>query len=379
MKLKIGILLPRSDMFPAIGLDILNGLKLAFKSNNNSKELPRFIIENVANAADDIVLQLTEKLLLQDEVDLVIGFCSISKLHELSRLFTAYKKPFIHIDLGGSILKQECISPYVLHHTLGLSQSAYAAGWYASENMGKKAFVASSFYDGGYQLADCFARGVTDTAGEIVKYFVAPMDYKSESFEGLIAGIEEEKPDVIFALFSYKEGAKVFNVMANSQLNGTIPIIAIPLLTDESFNTIDYGINQVFSVASWSFEDDNVQMKNFREAYNDLYANQPNIMGLLGFETGTTVLHCLTTENKVNPELTKAVQGLKIKSPRGTLFYNHMNEAQTDTFKLRKFLFNNSKYTNGVIETIDTSFTEELYSEYENIPYTGWRNPYICT
>lgn len=379
MKLKIGILLPRSDMFPAIGLDILNGLKLAFKSNKNSKELPTFIIENVGNAADDVLLKVTEKLLLQDEVDLIIGFCSISKLHELTGLFSAYKKPFIHIDLGGSILKKECISPFVLHHTLGLSQSAFAAGRYASKEIGKKVFVASSFYDGGYQLTDCFVRGLNNGGGEVVKHFVAPMDYKSETFERLITEIEQEKPDVIFALFSFKEGVKVFNVLANSEFNGKIPIVAIPLLTDETFNTVDYGIKKVSSVASWSFEDSNIEMVNFKKAYKNLYASQPNIMGLLGFETGTTVLHCFSSQNKVIPEITNAVRGIKIETPRGTLFYNSMNEAQTDSFKLRRFQFDNSKYTNPVVDIINNSFTEELYSEYENIPYTGWQNPYICT
>ena len=83
MNLKIGILLPRSDMFPAIGLDIMNGQKLALKSNKHSEALPHFIIENVGNAAGDNLLGITEKLLLQEEVDFIIGFCSIPKLHEI--------------------------------------------------------------------------------------------------------------------------------------------------------------------------------------------------------------------------------------------------------------------------------------------------------
>ena len=92
------------------------------------------------------------------------------------------------------------------------------------QKLGKKAFVASSFYDGGYHLADCIVRGFTSDGGEIVKFFVAPMDYRSETFKGLITGVEQEKPDVIFALFSFNEGAKVFNVLANSEFNGKIPI-----------------------------------------------------------------------------------------------------------------------------------------------------------
>ena len=49
------------------------------------------------------------------------------------------------------------------------------------------------------------------------------------------------------------------------------------LLTDESFNTVDYGINKVSSIASWSFEDDNTQMADFKKSYTNLYQSSPRL------------------------------------------------------------------------------------------------------
>jgi len=209
MGLKIGLLLPRSDMFPTLALDFLNGLKLSLKSSD-SANLPQFIIEGIGNAADNSLLKVAEKMILQEDVDITISFCGIFKLKELVAIFNSYKKPLIHLDLGGNVFKKEHISEYVLHHTLNLCESTYASGIYAAKNFGKNAALAISFYDGGYHLAESFVKGFTENGGKIVYTYVSPMEYKSETFETMIKGIESSKPDVVFGLFSYKEAIKVF-------------------------------------------------------------------------------------------------------------------------------------------------------------------------
>ena len=55
------------------------------------------------------------------------------------------------------------------------------------------------------------------------------------------------------------------------------------------------------------------------------------------------------------------------------------NESQIERFKVRKFQFNKTKYHNHVIDTIDASYSEKLYEEFEGLPEPAWQNPYICT
>jgi len=378
MGLKIGILLPKSDMFPALGLNLLNGINLSLKINA-SKLDPQFIVEGVGNAADDSILKIIDKLILQESIDLLIGFFSISRLKELTPKINSYKIPFIHIDLGGSILKKECKSPNMLHLSLGLCQSAYAAGMYAAKNFGNKGFAASSFYDGGYQLTESFNRGFKKNGGTIENYYVSILDYKSDTYEKMLKDIEETQPDIMFVVFSYNEGKKVFDILSNSNFNGKIPIVAIPVMTDEIINKEDYSIEKVYSMASWSFDDTTIQMQNFIKEYYLAYEESPNIMGLLGYESGQVLLESCTAEGKINHKLSEVLKNKVINSPRGKISFNAMNESQTESFKLRTFNFNKKRYHNTVINEFDTSFTEELYSEFESIPFTGWMNPYICT
>jgi ABC-type branched-subunit amino acid transport system substrate-binding protein len=237
MDISIGVLLPRSDMFPTLTLDFLNGLKLALKKSGERDFIPKFFIESVGNATGEPLLKAAEKMILQENVDLTISFCSVFKLKELVSIFNAYKKPLIHIDLGGNVLKEEHTSPYVIHHTLNLWQSAYSSGVYAANTFGKNAALIISFYDGGYHFAESFVRGFTENGGNIAYTYVSPMDYKSESFETMIQGLQNASPDFIYLLFSYKEGNKVFDVISHSQINGQIPLLASPLMTEEMSNS----------------------------------------------------------------------------------------------------------------------------------------------
>ena len=205
------------------------------------------------------------------------------------------------------------------------------------------------------------------------------MDYKAESFDAMLSKIEESQPDLVFSVFSFKEGIKIFNKLANSKLNGKMPLMAIPLMTDETCNTEDYKIENVHSIASWAFDDENLEMQDFIASYEDTYEEKPTIMSLLGFEVGLTVALSVSSEGKITKKLSEAIQNKNIATPRGLLKYNRFNESQLESFKLRNFQFNKTSYHNKVIDSLDASFAEDLYEVYEERPYTGWQNPYICT
>ncbi len=373
------MLLPRSEMFPTLALDFLNGCKLAITNSMPDGIDPKFIVEGIGNATDSSLLKIAEKFILQEVVDITLAFCGSSNLTDLIQIFDNYKKPLIRIDLGGSVLKKDQISPYVLHHTLNMWQSAHAAGKFAAQQKGKKVSIIASMYDGGYHLAASFVKAYTNEGGEVVSYYGGPMDYKSESFSAMVEGIREAQPDVIFGLFSYKEGKKIFDILAKSDLNGKIPILVIPAMTDETIHTEDHMIENVHSIASWAFDDELPEMQNFNKDYKKTHEVLPNIISLLGFEAGLTITHCISSEGKMASKLAEVLQNKTLETPRGKLTYNAMNESQLETFKLRQFHFNKTKYRNAMIDTIDAIYSGKLYEEFQELPEPAWQNPYLCT
>lgn len=379
MEVKIGILLPRSDMFPTLALDFLNGLKLAFKTSGGDLFIPKLLIESVGNATGKSLLQTVEKMILQEDVTLVISFCGIFNLKELAGIFNAYKKPLIHVDLGGNVLKEEHSNPYVIHHTLNLWQSAYYSGVYAANAFGKNAALAISFYDGGYHLAESFVRGFNENGGNVVYTYVSPMDYKTESFETMIDGIQKANPDFVYLLFSYNEGQKVFDVISKSSLNGKIPFLVSPLMIEEKSNSENYNLKNVFSVSSWAFDEETLTMKSFQTNYSALFNDAPNAIGLLGYEVGLTVFSCIGKNRDIPEKISDFVRSLIFETPRGELTFSDYNESQLLLNKVRQFLFNDNQYKNTVVKTIHLSNQKELNDKFKDLPYSGWQNPYLIT
>jgi ABC-type branched-subunit amino acid transport system substrate-binding protein len=378
MEMKIGILLPRSDMFPTFALDFLNGLKLVLEHRGNNIPNPVLIVESVGNATGDAVLKSAEKMILQENVDLTISFCSVFKLKELVDIFDAYKKPLIHVDLGGNVLKNEHTSPYVIHHTLNLWQSAYISGVNAVNLFGKNAALAISFYDGGYHLAESFVKGFTDNGGNIVFAYVSPMDYKSESFSTMIEGIQGAKPDFVYTLFSYKEERKVLNIIAESELNKTIPFLVSPLISVEPNQSVNINLENMFSFSTWDFEGETPSMNNFKNSYLSKFNNLPNIIGLLGYEVGLTVSKCIETGN-IPALLGDCIKLVEIESPRGKLIFSGFNESVIPINKIFQYQFSEKVSKPKFLKEVEINNQEELYKKFETLPYSGWQNPYIIT
>ena len=167
-------MLPSSDMYPALSLQLINGFKLGVSNQGKTDIDVELHIENIGKAADESVLKTIEKKLLQEDLDVVFSFCSHALLEQMVNIFQAFKKPLVHIDLGGNLLQEAQVNPNVVHHHLGLCSGAYAAGVYVAKNLGESALVASSFYDGGYQIHIGFQQGFLDAGGKHVSYYVSP-------------------------------------------------------------------------------------------------------------------------------------------------------------------------------------------------------------
>ncbi len=106
----------------------------------------------------------------------------------------------------------------------------------------------------------------------------------------------------------------------------------------------------------------------------------PNIFSLLDYEDGLLLSSSIDGNTFIPQLIDDYLKQKSIESLRGILSFNDLNESQENTYKLRKFNFNNIKYHNTELEIIDTSFTKGLYKKFESLPDdSGWRNPYICT
>ena len=371
-------MLPNSDMFPALSLQFVNGFKMGIADDTINHIKIDLVIEKLGQAADDSVLNIVEKNLLQEHLDIVFSFCGNAVLEKLTKRFTAFKKPLVHLDLGGNLVRKSQGSPFVLHHHLGICFSAYSAGYRAARKWGGNALVATSFYDGGYDIHKSFEKGFKDGGGSDVWYYVSPNDYKNHSLDPLFELIDNNKPSVLFALYSYKEGHRFLSEFNDSKINGSLPIVTTPFITNQNYMHDDIN-EEVSSIASWSFNDRTSEMTKWKKAYSDHYNDEPSPFSLLGFESAQILKKSIGSNGTPVSEIGSHFITEAINSPRGKLRYNCYHEVFSSQPEWNKIRIDEAENHEAVPSDLMTMDTEKLNEYFENQPISGWNNPYICT
>src|SRR5690606_14486819 len=139
----------------------------------------RVIPENIGFGEDskDIYAK-AEKLLLQDEADLIVAYLSPANAELLYPLIDAAGKTMIVLDPG---MNYPTAPPgaNAIHISLQGIHAAYLAGKKAGAD-GKQVIMANSFYDGGYRGPWAYSRGIQDAGGEVIHNYVG--HYKVSEF-----------------------------------------------------------------------------------------------------------------------------------------------------------------------------------------------------
>jgi branched-chain amino acid transport system substrate-binding protein len=370
MNPKIGVLLPTSEYYTVLASDFLNGLKLSF--SRNDLPIPTLLFESVGTATNDSILKIAEKFIIQDEIDLAVGFCGIKQVEKLYGLFDAYQKSFIHTDLGANIYEPILKSDYNICQSFNLWQAMYYAGYYSSESIGKNVAMTSSFYEAGYQLFYAFFNGVIQNGGQIVHNHLVGADYKTHDFGQMISEVKNVSPDVVLNLFSYKEGEMAYHKMVESGIMDEQCFVYNPLMAD-IFTKDNSPKNHLITVNPFYVESES----DFMKSYQTKYKKSPNEIALLGFETGLTIQQSMQIDPEFEHPIAQNLKNLAYETPRGKLSLNAYNELQIDCFTLIETKANQTSYNR--IDLGDNTFYPKADSIRHELTSGGWFNPYMCT
>lgn len=372
MPSKIGFLLPSSEVYPLLITDFLNGFKLSYTQSN--LPIPEIHFEGIGNGTDASILRISEKIIIQENIDMLIGFCGYNQIEKLMTLIKTYQKPFIHTDFGGTILEESIKNEYAIHHSLNLWESFYYAGIYAAKNIGKRVAVINSFYEGGYQLLYGFVKGFEQAGGEIVSMQVATSDYKNYDFETLLNKALDANPDFIFSNFTHKESAIVFQKMKEMGVLENTPIIYNPL-ANHVFSEEIATKNNIYAISSYFINHENTWEIAFKASFKKF----PNEATLLGYEAGLFAIKTLENDPDLVSPITEILKTKTIVSPRGEIKINQANETTFESISIKKSIDDLPKSTENL--TIkDAQFAD---ATIENLKggqvFGGWYNPYLCT
>lgn len=314
MPANIGVLLPRSTEYPAMGFDLLDGLRLHLKRLGVDAKITT---ESIGFGEDPEQNHArAEKLVLQDDVQVLIAYATSLNAEALYSFAQTANKPIIFLDAGMEVFEAPS-SPLCYHITL----QGLAACKYLGREAGKgerKVISAISFLDAGYRCSWTFSKGIEESGGSICGNYVSLYKDAEFTLAPFTQLIEAGEAQAVTAAFSSYLAKLFFEHLSQADaITRSLPFYCSPFMADEQLlNTFPFSGGTFHTAVTWATSLNNEENKIFIETMKQEKNKTANLFHLLGWEAAIAVQHLLS--NGVN-----ALNGWSYSSPRGKVVFDN--------------------------------------------------------
>lgn len=372
MRKRIGILLPRSTDYPAMGIDMLDGLKGCLREIVAVEA--DYMVENIGFGEDAaLTYEKAEKLLLAD-ADILVIYSNTSNAESLYPLASVFSKPFIFLDAGMQLPSAEK-SPYCYHISLQGLHACKIGGKMAGEGS-RKVLLASSFYDGGYFGPWAYDKGLSETGGAVCANYVSTYKENEFSIDACLGMLQSTGANSIAACFSSYLAKLFLNELAAKNKDAiSIPFYCSPFMAEEQLlQECIFPGGEFYTVVPWATTLENKEQDVFTGYFLKEKNKAANIFNLLGWEAGIVVREALA--NGAN-----ALKGFRYCSPRGlVVIHPDTHYTYAPLYKGRITPGENGKCCLSVTDSIDMNADEHqrMMNDKPTDQISGWRNNYLC-
>lgn len=380
VRLKVGVLLPQSSIYPQLGANFMAGMRTCLRASGYDR-LPREISLVPEEVSPGQSLQKATALLQANKANLLAGVFAPNVAAQLQGVLKANQALLLASSLGENIPRYSEQSQDIFYHTLGYWQANYALGNWAVKNLGRKVFVATSFYDSGYDALYAFRLGVASAGGEVVGTHITNMSGGSEDIGPVMDAINAAKPDVVYGGYCGQHAIDFVKAYGNSGLAWRTPLVGSAFLVDESVlpsqGSSALGIH---TCLPWAPSIENQENRNFIAAYRQLTGQAPDAFALLGFEAARLIIQAVETAGGYagkSDSLRASMAAARFDGPRGPVAMDVQGQGSGGTFYLRQVKREGTALQNALVSELNVDAErDELVGALRASVKTGWLNAY---
>ncbi|XZF16416.1 ABC transporter substrate-binding protein [Chitinophagaceae bacterium MMS25-I14] len=384
-KYKIGLLFPRSSLYPGIGFDVTESFRAGL--NHFGADDVQVVNESIGiGGMGDDVYEKAEKMLLNENVDILVAYVDHFAAEKIEPLATAANRILIIMDPGASIPTSWNASPLRFHITLDAAFGSRVAGRIAGMAGAQNSIFATSFYDGGYLNCSALVNGYSQQGGNVHYNFVAPFRFEEFDIQPLKQAIETQQPDAILGQLSVDMGALFLKDYKEAGLADKTRFFASPFLFEETFlDSLSFPFEGITGCVPWSRELDNDMNRTYIKVMTEDYGREPNCFGALAWDTAQFAVNVIGALKMYGNNGKKAAEGLAGTAFEGTRGQTRL-DGKTNYFTAPVYHATVVPAENGNSKLAlsgEVAFREEEWEAFTSQPTTGvfsrWTNTYLCT
>jgi branched-chain amino acid transport system substrate-binding protein len=318
-KIRVGLMLPYTGTYAALGNGITNGFKQFVDENGGKlggREVEYFTVDDESDPAK--ATENASKLIKRDKVDVLVGTVHSGVALAMAKVARENKTLLIDPNAGVDELTGPLCSPTFFRTSFSLWQPAYAMGKVVADKGHKKVVTLTWKYAGGQQSVAGFKEAFEKGGGQVIKDMTLP--FPGTEFQPFLTEIASLKPDAVFVFFAGAGAAKFVKDYAAAGLKNSIPLYGSGFLTDGTLEAIGDAGKGLQTTLHYADGLDNKKDAAFRLNYTKNFKQPPDVYAVQGYDSAQLYNIGLTAAggNPAKQEvIIKAMEGAKIDSPRG--------------------------------------------------------------
>lgn len=350
-KLKVGLMLPYSGTYTALGVAIENGFKLKVEELGGKlagREIEYVKVDDEsdpAKATDNV-----NKLIKRDNVDVIIGTVHSGVAMAMAKAAKESGTVLIVPNAGADAVTGPMCAPNIFRSSFSNWQPAYAMGEVAAKQGKKTAMTITWKYAAGDESVAGFKEGFEKGGGKVVKNLTVP--FPNVEFQALLTEIAAAKPDAVYSFFAGGGAVKFVKDYAAAGLNKSIPLYGPGFLTDGTLEAQGESAQGMLTTLHYADGLNTPRDNAFRTAYAKTFKLQPDVYAVQGYDAAQMLaigLNATKGDITKKAEFAAAIEKAKIDSPRGAFTVGKSHNPVQDVY-LRKVEGNENKLVNVAVK-----------------------------
>ena len=317
--IKVGLLLPFSGVYASLGNEIETGFNLGLKQYGYETEATFEIVREDTEVKPPVALGKAKKLILQENVDVMVGIVSSGVLGAVRDMVHGAGVPLIVANAGNDAATGESCSPFITRMSFSNGQINRPMGTWMAEQGIEKVFTLAPDYAAGRQMIDAFAATFTAAGGEVVGQEFTPFQ-KTQDFGPYLAQAKASGADAVYVFYAGGEAISFVKQYDSFGLKAELPLYGSGFLTSPLYvNAEGPAAEGIVTALHYVPTIDSGANAAFVGAFVEETGRVPSEFAVQGYDAARALIEASKTGASDRETLADALRQVTFDGPRGTL------------------------------------------------------------
>lgn len=318
-EIDVGVLLPFSGVYASVGNEIEAGFNLGLAAFASDLEVTISLHREDTEVKPATGLGKARRLILQEEVDVLVGVVSSGVLGAVRDLVDSAGVPLIVANAGNDTATGANCSPYITRVSFSNGQVNRPMGtWLANQGV-STVYTLAPDYAAGHQMIEAFSETYTDAGGSIVGGDFTPFQ-QTQDFGPYIAQAAASGADALYVFYAGGEAISFVKQYDSFGVNEDLPLYGSGFLTSPLYvNAQGPAADGIITALHYVPTIENAENAAFVEAFAEANGRLPSEFAVQGYDAAHALADVIRAGARDRETIAQALRNVSFKSPRGDL------------------------------------------------------------